>query len=412
MLLKVHRHVSACTSCAEQCDALPALKQDYEDLLAALMPEPGDEPYHLTRTEMGGYVRGGLDAVDTESAESHLSVCAQCAQATQELRDEAMPTRRPSRNVGAGLLAPLRAWRRPALFASLTLIAVGLTLTALFIRRGGDGRPAQSVTNQAESAKLNSNQREIAGSESGTDGGQSGGGTEKGQETAESKAGLPNAGGGEPNAGGEIESNDAVAALLSPSSRRAITSALKEQRLEVSSILAQLREDGGTLRGGSGDGRPFSLLSPVGKVVQSASPTFSWTPLAGATSYVVTVADDGLNEVATSGPLTKTEWSLRTPLGRGGVYSWQVSALKDGRVVTSPVMPAPQAKFIILDQAHSEELKRVRAAAPRYHLGLGVLYARAGLLEEAEREFRALVKTNPRSNIARRLLQSVQSIRR
>jgi hypothetical protein len=89
-----------------------------------------------------------------------------------------------------------------------------------------------------------------------------------------------------------------------------------------------------------------------------------------------------------------------------------VTAIKDGQAITSPVMPAPQAKFMILDRARSEELKRVRSAAPRYHLGLGVLYARAGLLGEAEMEFRALVQNNPRSDTARKLLQSVRSMKK
>jgi hypothetical protein len=144
--------------------------------------------------------------------------------------------------------------------------------------------------------------------------------------------------------------------------------------------------------------------------VETANPTFSWAPLSGASSYAVAVTDDKLNEVASSGPLTGTEWRPPAPLKRGAVYSWQVTALMDGQAVTSPELPAPQAKFMILDRASSEELRRFRAAAPRHHLGLGVLYARAGLLDEAEREFRALVEANPRSDAARKLLQKVRSM--
>lgn len=412
LFLTVHGHVSACPSCSEQCNNTAALKQDYANLLAALMPEPGDEPYHLTRAELAGYVERSLDAVDTELAESHLSVCEQCAEAERELRAaSAARARRPVREVVAEHIAPPRGWWRPALFASSILIAVGLGLTILFIKRAGDDQKAPAVAHQAESANLNSNQSEPAQPGQGA-GGQSNAGIEKGQEHDVSAAELPGSGGAEPGAGSELESSDAIAAMLSPSSRRAIKSALAEQRLEASPVLAQLRGVDGSLRGGAGDGRPFPLLSPVGKVVETASPTFKWAPLAGASSYVVTVADEQLNEVVKSGPLTTTEWRARTPLARGGVYSWQVTALKDGQAVTSPVMPAPQAKFVILDQARSEELRRVRAAAPRYHLGLGVLYARAGLLNEAEREFRALVKTNPRSGTARRLLQSVHTMKK
>ena len=412
LFLTVDRHVHACPSCSEQCNTTPVLRKDYANLLAALMPEPGDEPYHLTRAELAGYIAGRMDAIDTESAESHLSVCAQCAEATRELRATAAQTRRPVREVVAGYIAPLRAWGRPSLFVYLILITLGIGLATFFIKRAGGDRPAPPITSTAENVALNSNQSETAPPRDGAGGQSSGDGIEKGHESGESAAGLPGAGGTESGAGSELETNDAIAAMLSPSSRRAITSALAEQRLEAPPVLAQLMGVGGSLRGGSGDGRPFLLLSPVGKVVETASPTFRWAPLAGASSYVVTVVGDQLNEVAKSGPLTKTEWRPRTPLAQGGVYSWQVTALKDGQVITSPVMPATQAKFMILDRARSEELRRVRGAAPHYHLGLGVLYARAGLLDEAEREFLALMKSNPRSDVARKLLQSVRSMKK
>jgi hypothetical protein len=315
------------------------------------------------------------------------------------------------RQVVAGYVAPLRAWGRPALFAYFILIVLGVGLTALFIKRAGDDRPPQPVISQSENANTDFNPRETASPRDDA-GGESVVEIERGGETNQSATGLPNSGEAERGAGSELENNEAIAAMLSPSSRRAITSALTEQRLEASPVMTRLRSEGGSLRGGNGEGRPFMLNSPVGKVIETTSPTFSWSPLAGAGSYVVTVVDDQLNEVAKSGPLTKTEWRLRTPLARGGAYSWQVTALRDGQAITSPVMPAPQAKFVILDRARSEELKRVREAAPRYHLGLGVLYARAGLLDEAEREFRALVKANPESAAARKLLQSARSLRK
>jgi hypothetical protein len=42
---------------------------------------------------------------------------------------------------------------------------------------------------------------------------------------------------------------------------------------------------------------------------------------------------------------------------------------------------------------------------------MGVIYAEAGLLGEAEREFTALLKANPQSSNARKLLQGVRSAR-
>lgn len=411
LFLTVDKHIRDCPSCSEQCQTTPVLKQDYENLLAALMPDPDDEPYHLTSAELAGYTAGSLDVVDTESAESHLSVCAQCAEAARELRAGATPgrrRRRPLRQVVAQFITPVKAWSRPALFASLILLALGIGLTTLLIKRVWYDRPSLPVADQAASANLNANQSETAPPQEGS-GGQNAGGTKQAEEPDEIVADEDRGGQG---AGSDIESDDTINAMLSPSSRRAITSALAGQRLEASPVLAQLRGEDGSLRGGTGNGRPFRLLSPVAKVVETAGPTFRWAPLAGTSSYIVTVADERLNKVAESGPLTKTEWRLQTPLTRGRVYSWQVTAIKDGQSITSPVLPAPQAKFMILDETRSEELRRVRGAAPRYHLGLGVLYARAGLLDEAESEFRALLNANPGSVTARKLLQNVRSMKR
>jgi hypothetical protein len=62
----------------------------------------------------------------------------------------------------------------------------------------------------------------------------------------------------------------------------------------------------------------------------------------------------------------------------------------------------------VLEQSKAGELERMRRAYPNSHLVLGTLYAKAGLLAEAEREFRALVAANPQSPIAQKLLRDVR----
>jgi lipopolysaccharide biosynthesis regulator YciM len=73
--------------------------------------------------------------------------------------------------------------------------------------------------------------------------------------------------------------------------------------------------------------------------------------------------------------------------------------------------PAPEAKFKVLEKSKAEELDRVRKSYPRSHLILGSLYERAGLLDDAEREFQSLVSANPKSTVARKLLRNVRSLR-
>jgi hypothetical protein len=134
-----------------------------------------------------------------------------------------------------------------------------------------------------------------------------------------------------------------------------------------------------------------------------------WSVMEGATAYVVEVYDDQFKLAASSPQLNSNSWTQSLP--RGKVYSWQVKAIKDGQEITSPRPPAPQAKFRILDAAKANELARAKRAYSSSHLTLGLLYADAGLLKEAEHEFRLLVRSNPNSNLARSLLRQVQSLR-
>ena len=162
---------------------------------------------------------------------------------------------------------------------------------------------------------------------------------------------------------------------------------------------------------GSGNGKNgFAVLEPIGNVLLTNRLTFRWTAMEGATGYIVEVFDEKFNPVTASQQLTALTWTTRLP--QGHVYSWQVKATKDGQEVTAPRPPAPQAKFRVLDQAKASELDNARRAHPSSHLTLGMLYADAGLLREAEQEFRLLQQANPNSELARNLLRQVQSLRR
>ena len=196
---------------------------------------------------------------------------------------------------------------------------------------------------------------------------------------------------------------------LPPAYQERVKKALTSPTLERSSQLAGLTRTSGTLMGSDNQPRGFAVVEPVGEVVLSNRPTFRWSALEGASAYVVEVYDDQFKLVASSPQLTERSWT--TSLARGKVYSWQVKATKDGEEVTSPRPPAPQAKFRVLDQARANEIAKAKQAYGSSHLTLGLLYADAGLLREAEEEFRLLRQANPNSEIARRLLRQVQSIR-
>ncbi len=199
---------------------------------------------------------------------------------------------------------------------------------------------------------------------------------------------------------------------LPPAYQQMMREALTTQRLERSPSLAGLQASASVLRGGDEQGNTFALMEPVAKVVRSARPVFRWSSLAGASSYVVEIYDAQFNLLIASPQLTATSWTAPQSLKRDKVYSWQVKASKDGQEFKAPGATAAQATFRVLSQAKANELVQARRTYASSPLTLGLIYAQAGLLDEAETEFRALQKANPQSPLARRLLANVRALQR
>lgn len=206
------------------------------------------------------------------------------------------------------------------------------------------------------------------------------------------------------------EGNLSGADSLPPAYQNLVKKALSSQRVERSAQLEGLARPQSSLMGSDSQGNEFSVLEPIGNVLMTNRPAFRWSNLEGATGYVVEVYDPQFNLIVTSPELTGNSWS--TTLPRGNVYSWQVKAIKDRQEITSPRPPAPQAKFRVLDQNKANEIANAKRAHGSSHLTLGLLYADAGLLKEAEQEFRLLRRANPNSEVARNLLRQIQSLRR
>jgi len=162
--------------------------------------------------------------------------------------------------------------------------------------------------------------------------------------------------------------------------------------------LAALQLAPDVLRAGSAG--EAGRLAPVRTIVETTRPQFRWTPAAGET-YVVSIFEEE-TLVAESGVLDESHWEPMTDLPRGRVYQWELEVRSGGDAHTIPAPPAPPALFRVLDEAASAELQRARALHGGDPLLLGVLYARCGLREDAERELRRVPAEQ-----GQRLLQSI-----
>lgn len=163
------------------------------------------------------------------------------------------------------------------------------------------------------------------------------------------------------------------------------------------------------VRGNQTSVQSFTIVRPFTTAISDDRPTFSWTTLDGATSYTVSVFDADLHLIRTSEPLTETQWLIPHRLDAGIVYTWTVTALKDGQEIVSPAPPA-RAEFKILGEPDLRKLKRMVSRTVS-HAARGVLYAEAGLLDEAEKEFQTHLKLRPADERVKGLLRIVKSWR-
>jgi hypothetical protein len=401
-------HLATCDVCYRRVSH----SDDPEDMFVSVptddLTAATGESGHLSYEQLASYVDDELDEVEREISDVHLQVCKQCS---DELRDLHVfkaaisdvsgdkPVISPS--LWEALVAP---WRRstqwsPLQFAGAATLAVlvmaGLAWSIWTISRS-------RRTEIAESTRPPTTSEPPAPSV-------------QGPIQSASPFGSPQIAFTINDGGGQVtldrDGNLGGLGDLSPSHQQAVRTALTAGRIGTPPELAELTKKAGVLMGGKAEGVSFALLSPVGTVVRTTRPTFHWQPLDGASAYVVNIYDSSFSKVATSPQLSATQWTIPSSLRHGIAYLWQVTALKDGKEIKSPVQPAPEARFKILEQAKVDELERVRRAYPNSHLLLGTLYAQAGLLDDAERELRALVAANPKSSVAQRLLHNVRMIR-
>ena len=427
---KVDAHVATCADCLERLLDSSHSSLAFNSLTEAFLPSAGEKPFHLSREELKRFHDEGLDEADRIIFESHLEICSECNLEADNLQAaagaipavgqssqwiESAPQRRPR------WLSAFRRW--PHLLTPARAVAVIaaagflLLIVALLLQK----QPAQvqeqaaqtkhrdnstvpppgeemAASNQNESVPVEINNRASAN-------------TSKEEQSPAASVNAVRLKDGDVEVSFDRQGHLTGLEKLAPQIQRSVQTALISENLPEPLALDELAAPKINLMGGASEGLPFKLIAPVGVVVGNNRPTLRWLPLDGAASYTVSVFDSNFNRVAKSSPQSATKWTTPVSLQPGKIYSWEVMALRDNQEIRSPVAPAPRAQFKIVEAGHLNEIASVRNERPRSHLALGVLYARAGLLAEAEREFHALLNDNPESKVAKRLLRTVQGWR-
>lgn len=143
-------------------------------------------------------------------------------------------------------------------------------------------------------------------------------------------------------------------------------------------------------------------LGPVNRAVTESKPVLSWQGEEN-TEYVVTVTDRARREIAKSGTLKQTSWQVSKPLA-SGLYFWIVTAKKTDSEKT---VESPAALFKVISGQEKKNLENTgRKVESR--LAKAVIYFRAGLFDEAERELQAELKKTPNSRRAKSFLRQVR----
>lgn len=458
-LSAIAEHINVCPSCLQNFREAHQRTKDDVPFAFTLAPEIWFKHEHLEYEQLAGYLDSVLEVEEREIVEVHLRACERCEDSVQSLREfrrqiapemsvsYAPVIQAKERDTRPPVLGWLRWQWTPAYVAAVIVVAACIGVLALFV--GYD----KTRINQQANLRVPVNNNNAASVRSDLNANlQAGGSVDASDNTQiaqrsnnsesriaiardaprsaapapQSKSPKRNITTSLPNAlppaiklhDGEtvLSINEAgnVVGLrdIAPANAEVVKEVLLSKNIAKPADLASVISEGGTLRGSPAGEQSFKLLSPAQTVIANVRPILKWEAMPGATNYRVYVGDASSHEVARSGelPSSTTAWTPQVSLPRGKVYSWSVIATVNGNEVAAPAASAPEMKFKVLSNESFHELMNIQSGT-RSHLVLGIFYARAGMLDEAERELRLLVELNPSSPLALKLLRSVQSWR-
>lgn len=448
----VAAHLAACAACVQLFRETFRHRRNHAPAVINLSSEQWLKDEHLEYEDLVDLADGKLDQIEGEMVSTHLKACGRCQedvasfleyrrQIDPELKVRYLPA---GQRTFTEKFLPRWSWStvdwKPAYTVSLLAAACGaILLLAFFWKEGGGERQAQgvpspslmvgsptpliqvSVTPPVEQGAKDThdvinkpnhdqaNTRDVQKASPRPHTASTNNAIKAPSRPTEQLVLLR-------DGGREVRINkiSAVAGLddVPLETRQLVKETLLAGEIAIPPIVDELAGGKGGLRGSAGQDSPFTLLAPARTVITEVQPTFKWDAMNEATGYRVMVAGTSGMEVANSGqlPAGARAWTTSLPLKRGEIYSWVVVAMADGKAVAAPSPAAPEMKFKVLEESKWQELDRLKRAAGS-HLALGIFYARAGMLAEAERELKQLVNDNPDSPLALKLLRSVQAQR-
>jgi tetratricopeptide (TPR) repeat protein len=420
-ILIINEHLATCEECYRKFHSKTLLASTYNFARTDLESAENEGVEHLSFDQILAYVDNELDDTECGIARVHLETCSECEDVCQDLlkfkSDLALG------KVYALEPRPPRFWERIAMAwhayrIPFKAVAAGAAAAGViwFVTASN-----QKVTDLQDHVKeLQQQNNSLANDLSAisslrTQLDQLSKENKELQERAQSlssSAISPTSLVAINDAGGRIALDNrgrlAGVGFISSDHQTVVIDALRTGLVKASAELSSLIGEQKRLMGSRGGQKSFIPLSPVGAAVATTQPTFRWKRVNGATAYTVTIYGNNLREIVSSETLTGTQWTP-PPLARDRSYSWQIRAIRDNREMISPSPDAREARFRVLSQSEVDNLARIKEAYSKSHLALGVIYARMGLFDEAETEFRALLKANPDSSIVKQLLRGVTS---
>src|SRR5580765_5532384 len=409
----IYDHVLACEACRRLVVTSKAEAVALGALTEHLVTMEGEEAYHLDLETMEAFVDDKLDALDRSTVKLHIEDCAKCSDEVSDLRESLATMKAVSRRRSSDAPTVGVASNWPNVFSGPVRIAAMIALVAFAaiiltvllrwrssnpsITTGAQPTPFASprVPVLAPSPNLGVNAPNLAENPP----------SKERREEPRKVIALRD---GPTEIAINEDGNVIGVSSLPAETRQAVREALTEERLNRPSVLDDVTSTEVSVRGPESEER-INISSPAKTVINNNKPTLRWKPSKTAEAYRVEISDETFHQVAKSGdlPATTQSWTPYTSLKRGGIYTWTIRAVNKGG---EPSAVTSQAKFKILDNEKVRQLNRLKSGS-QSHLALGIFYAREGMLTEAEREMGILVKDNPNSAVAKKLLREIKAWR-